>query len=87
MSSKKHVECQEGESFLSNMTVEDFRDMMLLTKRLGNIAYDSNGNVIDKAFRLFPAFAKDYEIAYNNSHLRGKIKNENSSESSLSLVA
>ena len=64
-----HPKLQEGEVFISNIWFEDSSDpkdsrtdwetIGWRTKRMGSIAYDSNGNVIPDAC---PVFAKRAEM-------------------------
>lgn len=60
----KHPETKDGEMFLTNATKDDFQRIGWKSKRMGNIAYDVNGNSIDPINALFPVFVQKQEYDY-----------------------
>ncbi len=62
----RHPEIREGEIFLTNSTVKEYEKVGWKTKRMGYIALDVNGNIIDSTSGLFPVFLqkKEYDDYY-----------------------
>jgi hypothetical protein len=50
---KNHPELRKGEMFLTNVDEEGFRRIGWQTKRIGEIAYDSGGNILQGHFPVF----------------------------------
>lgn len=55
---QKHPEIKEGEVFLTNGTVREFHGIKCESKRLGNQAYDTKGEMITR-LGLRPIFKKE----------------------------
>lgn len=58
MSEKEHPEQRDDEVFLGNCTEDGFNTIGWKTKRLGETAYDVDGNKISSVTWLRPAFRK-----------------------------
>ena len=57
---KKHPELEEGETFLTNSTLENYPHIGWKTKRKGMIAYDVNDVPVKG---LIPVFVQQSEIS------------------------
>lgn len=55
-----HPECADGEIFLTNSTSKSYTLIGWKTKRLGNVAYCKNGDIIPRKY--FPVFVKRAEV-------------------------
>lgn len=55
----EHPEIQEGEILLTNSRKEDIDTIGWNTKRIGNIAYDTEGNIAEG---LYPVFVHKTEL-------------------------
>ncbi len=62
VASKIHPEQDEGEVFLGNCTEDNYEENTgWETKRMGQVAYDVNGEPI-RSINLFPVFVQQDEI-------------------------
>ena len=57
---KKHPELKEGETFLTNSTIENYSQICWKTKRKGMVAYDINDVPVKG---LIPVFVQQSEIS------------------------
>lgn len=57
-----HPEIQKGEVFFMNTESAKFKVIDFESKRIGNIAYDGNGNLLDHE-DWFPVFLKEDEMS------------------------
>lgn len=57
----QHPELREGEMFLTNSTEEEYGRIRWMTKRIGEVAYNIRGEVIDSIDKLFPVFVQKQE--------------------------
>ena len=55
---ESHPELREGEIFLSNVDDEHYPRIKWKTKRRGIVAYDRDGNIIEKRKGLRPVFVQ-----------------------------
>jgi hypothetical protein len=58
----RHPELREGEVLLGNTTREDFDRFDYESKRLGHIAYDTDGRVLEWQV-TYPVFVSEAEYA------------------------
>ncbi|OGD70667.1 hypothetical protein A3I18_00295 [Candidatus Campbellbacteria bacterium RIFCSPLOWO2_02_FULL_35_11] len=67
MFNEHHPELEEGEEFLTNATALEFHKIICASKRLGDQAYNTEGNPID--FGLRPVFKKEGDHHdFNSGH-------------------
>ena len=51
---QKHPELRNGEVWVTNATIDDYRDLIgLQTRRMGKQAYDVSGNLIEDYYHVF----------------------------------
>jgi hypothetical protein len=58
----KHPELRDGEVFLTNATVADIAEICRKTKRVGSVAYMTNGTRINVECGLYPVFVQRSEL-------------------------
>ena len=63
----RHPEQQSDEFFITNSTEDDYHNVGWKTKRLGDIAYCTNGLPVLPINTLFPVFVKQEEIRITNT--------------------